>query len=92
MPEFGAKMFPAKNKREFAEWVRRSGAFKETWLEFKPTSITVLKDKTYGKLYHVFGLAKTSDSGNVVESYRTTRMVLKGREFYFVDLFNLMPR
>lgn len=91
LPEFAAKMFPAKNKREFAEWVRNSGAFKETWIEFKPRSIYVGEDKTYGKLYDIFGLAKTSDGGRVVESYRTTRMVSKGGELYFVDLFNLTP-
>ena len=91
LPEFAAKMFPAKNKREFAKWVRKSGAFAETWLEFKPKSIDEMEDETYGKRYDVFGLAKTSDAGKVVESYRRTRMVLKGGEFYFVDLFNLMP-
>ncbi len=91
LPEFAAKMFAAKNKQEFAKWVRRSGGFMETWIEFKPRSIYEVEDETYRKRYDVFGLAKTSDGGRVLESYRRTRMVLKGGEFYFVDLFNLMP-
>ncbi|HET8671782.1 MAG TPA: hypothetical protein VFM05_14530 [Candidatus Saccharimonadales bacterium] len=91
LPEFAAKMFPAKNKRQFAKWVRSSGAFDETWVEFKPKSITVTDDNTYGKVYDVFGRAKASDNGKIVESYRTTKLVLKGGELYFVELFRLIP-
>jgi len=91
LPEFSAKMFPAKTKREFADWARRSGAFNEMWLEFKPQSIDETDDKTYGKLYEVFGLARTLREGMVVKSYRKTQLVMKGKELYFVDLFQLVP-
>ena len=51
-----------------------------------------MEDKTYGEIYDVLGLAKTSDGGRIVESHRTTRMLLKSGKLYFVDLFNLIPR
>jgi hypothetical protein len=46
-------------------------------MEFKPNSVTETDDKTYGKVYEVFGLAKTSKDGKTVESYRTTRVIIK---------------
>lgn len=91
-PEFAAKMFGVKNKKEFLRLVRKSGGFEDVFIEFKPKSITVQEDKTYGKVYEVFGLARAWHDARVLESYRTTRMVLKGGELYFVDLFNLIPR
>jgi hypothetical protein len=90
-PEFALEMFPVKNKREFGVWALSSGAFEETWIEFKPKSITETEDKTYGKVYEVFGRAKTSEGGKTVESYRRTRVITKDGEWYFVDLFWLIP-
>lgn len=92
LPEFAAKMFLAKNKNEFGNWVRSSGAFKERWIEFKPKSITETNDKNYGKVYEVFGLVRVmEENGNIVESYQKTRIKLIGKEWYFVDLFWLIP-
>lgn len=90
--EFAAKMFGVENKKEFLRLVRKSGGFEDVFIEFKPKSITVQEDKTYGEVYDVFGLARAWHDARVLESYRTTRMVLKGGELYFVDLFNLIPR
>lgn len=98
LPEFALKMFTAKNKREFSE--RRSsgafneivGAFNETLIGFKPSSVYETEDKTYGTVYEVFGLAKTSDGNKTVEGYRTTHVILKNKEWYFVDLFWLIPQ
>jgi hypothetical protein len=92
LPEFAAKMFPSKNGRQFAEWVRRSsGVFDQIFVEFKPRSITDSDDKTYGTVYEVYGIAKASDGEKTIESHRTTKLVLKRGEFYFIELFRLMP-
>lgn len=91
LPEFAAKMFTAKNKEEFGRLVRKSGGFEDIFVEFNPESITETEDKSFGKVYEVFGLAKTSDGGMVVESYRRTRVALKNGDWFFVDLFRGIP-
>jgi hypothetical protein len=92
LPEFAAKMFTAKYKREFADLLRDAGGFDEVMLEFKPKSIYETDDRTYGNVYHVFGLARTTQGGMIVESHRTTQLVMKDKELYFVDLFRLIPQ
>ena len=97
LPEVAAKMFPGKNAQEFGEWARNSGDsgnpgdLHELFVEFKPSSITESEDKTYGKVYEVFGLAVTSTGGKTLQSSRTTEVVMKNNVLYFVDLFRLIP-
>ncbi|MEK6289147.1 MAG: hypothetical protein AABO57_25830 [Acidobacteriota bacterium] len=91
LPKLAAKMFPVRNKQEFGKWVRTQEGFRESWIEFKPRSITEIEDDTYGKVYLIYGLAKTSEGGKIVESSRTTKAVIKGGEWYLIDLFRLAP-
>jgi hypothetical protein len=94
LPEFTRMMFTAKNAAQFAEFTRLSsgvGTPGEALIEFKPQSIFMWPDTAYGEVCEILGRAKTDDNGNVGESYRTTRLVLRKGHWYFVDFFRLIP-
>jgi hypothetical protein len=89
VPESTAKMFSAKNKQEFAKVMRSSETSGVDWVEFKPLQVWSAQDDAYGKAYDVFGVAKTVEHGRAVESYRKTRAVIRGKEWYLVEIFRL---
>jgi hypothetical protein len=91
LPEFAAKFFPVKNKEEYDRWIRTQKGFMDSWIEFAPTSISEIEDDTYGKVYLIYGLAKTRENGKILESSRKTKAIIKQGEWYLIDLFYLLP-
>src|SRR5262245_29976199 len=94
LPEFARETFRAKTEKQFVEFtklVRGAGTPGESLIEFKPEWIYMQPDRTYGEVCKIVGVAKTDDGGNIVESHRTTRLVLRQGRWYFVDRFNLIP-
>jgi hypothetical protein len=94
LPEVAVRFFPARDARGFAEWARSLGELREwieNWVDFKPGGLIGFDSEAYGKAWRISGLATTLESGKVVQSYRNTQVVLKGGEWYFVDLFRLAP-
>jgi hypothetical protein len=94
LPEFARERFMAKTAKQFVVFtglLRGAGTPGETLIEFKPESIYMVPDTTYGEVCDIFGIAKTDDDGNIVESHRTTRLVLRDGQWYFVDLFRPIP-
>src|SRR5215467_6144696 len=93
LAEAAQSMFPVKNAKEFAEFVklvRGAGTPGEVLIEFNPQSIYIQPDKTYGEVCKISGIAKTDDDGNIVETDRRVRLVLRDGQWYFVDLFRTM--
>jgi hypothetical protein len=91
LPEFALKAFPAKNANQFAKWARSSGGLVAALTEFRPETITRIDDTTSGTTYLIAGHATTTQEGKRMDSYRRTRLLLRNGEWYFVDLFNLIP-
>lgn len=90
-PNFRAKWFGVKTARAFAELVHQSPEAVESLIEFKPVSISEEDDKTYGKVYEVYGITKEIVSKQVVAGHRQTRLILRDGEFYFIDQFRTLP-
>lgn len=91
LPDFAAKRFSVKDKHEYAGLTRSHGD-RETYIDFQLLSVGSNEDKDYGKIYEVFGLAKTLQGGKAVESYQSTQVILKDGEWYFVSFFRLLPQ
>jgi hypothetical protein len=90
LPDFAARFLGTTNKHEFV-MKNNAGGFDDELAGFRPTDVSETKDEAYGKAYEVYGLAKTSENGKIVESHRNIRMILKDGEWYFIGFFRLLP-
>jgi hypothetical protein len=91
LPELAGKLFPVRDKHEFARWAVQSEVFAETWIELVPIAVTETKDSRYGTVYSVSVTIRASEGGTIITSSRVIPAVMKNGEWYFLDVFRLAP-
>ena len=93
LPEFARLMFNASNRGEFGKaGLEGLGGVTEYWVDVRLNIImTVDHDKRWGKAYDISVFAKTVEQGEIIESMRATRAVIRNGQWYFVDVFRLAP-
>ncbi|HEU4388651.1 MAG TPA: hypothetical protein VFV34_12695 [Blastocatellia bacterium] len=94
LPEFARLRFNARSRGEFGRLglAPDLDGITEYWVDARLSLVlTVENDKRWGKAYDISVIARTIEQGEIVESIRTTRAVIRNGQWYFVDLFRLAP-